>query len=153
MTGAELEDNSNLTLKGLSARSSACEQRVEEQFKSLRQMIENLVPNNNKDRDDSRNNRDDGLNLSRHTRQQDDNLKHHTFHTQCSVNKVCKLIDNESRENIVSRALVNHLKLSTEPHPNSYNKCQIDKRSSIKVIEICHVPISIEKFYQELCCL
>jgi len=64
MTSAERESNSDLTLKGLSARSSACEQRVEEQFKSLRQMIENLVPNNNKDRDDSRNNRDDGLNLS-----------------------------------------------------------------------------------------
>ena len=123
MTGAERESNRDLTLRGLSARSSACKQRVEKQFKSLRQMIENLVLNNGKDRDDSRNNRDDDLNLSRHTCQQDDNLKHHIFHTQCSVNKVCKLIDNESRENIVSRALVNHLKFSTEPHPNSYNNC------------------------------
>ena len=45
---------------------------------------------------------------------------HQNFHAQCYVNKdVCNfIIDNGICENIAFRALVNHLKLSTEPHPN-----------------------------------
>ena len=40
------------------------------------------------------------------------------------MNKVYNLIiDNRSYENMVSRALVDHLKLETEPHPLPYNIC------------------------------
>ena len=41
--------------------------------------------------------------------------KYKFFFAQCVINKVSKLV------NIVSRALVNHLKLLTKPYPNSYN--------------------------------
>jgi len=97
MAGAEREDNSDLTLKSLSARFDACEWRVEYQFQTLHQTIENLGLNSNKNCDCGRNNRADGLNLSRPTHQRDD-LKHHNFYAQCSVNKkVGKfIIDNGS---------------------------------------------------------
>ena len=49
----------------------------------------------------------------------------------------------------MSRALVNHLKLKTEPHPHPYTIGQIKKGSSINVTDLCHIPISIGKYYQD----
>ena len=64
--------------------------------------------------------------------------------------KVCNLInDNESCKNIVFRALVDYLKLKTESHPHPYTIGQIKNDLSIKVIDLCHIPISIGKFYQD----
>jgi len=51
---------------------------------------------------------------------------------------------------MVSRTLVNHLKLETEPHPHPYIIGRIKKGSSIKVTDLCHVPISIGKYYQDI---
>jgi len=118
MVGAEHEDNSDFTLKDFAPRFDACEWRFEEQFQSLHKVIKSLNLNNNKDRDSGKNNRVDDLSLSRPIQQQDDDLKPYIFHAQCSIHKkVCKLIiNNVSHENIFSKVLVSHLKLSTEPH-------------------------------------
>ena len=72
------------------------------------------------------------------------------FYSRCSVkSNVCTLIIvNESYENIISRAL-DYLKLETEPHSQSYTIGWIKKGLSIKVTDLCHVLISIDKFYQD----
>ena len=79
----------------------------------------------------------------------DNTQQHQIFYVRCSVkSKVCDLIiDNESYENIVSRALVDYLKLETKPHPHLYTIGLIKNGSSIKVTDLCHVSISIGKFY------
>ncbi|XP_019168246.1 PREDICTED: uncharacterized protein LOC109163967 [Ipomoea nil] len=73
------------------------------------------------------------------------------FRAYCSIlGKVCKLIvDNGSCDNIVSRSLVQHLNLRTEPHPRSYKLGWIKEGPSVSVTEICHVPISIGKSYED----
>ena len=49
----------------------------------------------------------------------------------------------------MSRALVDQLQLETEPHPHPYNIDWIKKGPSIKVTNLCHIPISIDKFYHD----
>ena len=64
---------------------------------------------------------------------------------------MCNLvIDNRSCENIVSSALVDYLKLETEPHTHLYTIGWIKKGSSIKIIDLCYIPISIGKYYQDI---
>ena len=61
MAHAGRAGNSDLTFKTLSRRFDACQRRVKEQLQSLCQVIKNLGLNNNKDCDDGKINRFDGL--------------------------------------------------------------------------------------------
>jgi len=44
---------------------------------------------------------------------------------------------------------VDYLKLKTELHPQYYIIDWIKKSLSIKVADLCRIPISIDKFYQD----
>ena len=44
---------------------------------------------------------------------------------------------------------MNYLKLETEPQPHHYTIGWVKKNLSIKITDLCHVPISIDKFYQD----
>jgi len=45
---------------------------------------------------------------------------------------------------------VDYLKLEAKPHLHPYTIGRIKKDLSIKVIDRCHVPISIGKYYQDI---
>nr|GMC90377.1 zf-CCHC domain-containing protein [Ipomoea batatas] len=77
--------------------------------------------------------------------------RNNIFRAYCSVlGKVCKLIvDNGSCDNIVSKALVQYLGLPTEPHPKPYKLGWIKEGPSVVVTEICRIPISIGKSYED----
>ena len=77
--------------------------------------------------------------------------RHQNIYSRYSVNnKVCNLIIyNGSCENIVSRALVDYLKLEIEQHPQPYTNGLIKKGRSIKITNLCHVPYSTAKLYQD----
>ena len=81
----------------------------------------------------------------------DTTQRHQIFCSRCSVkDKVCNLIiDNRSCENIIFRALLDHLKLEIKPHHHPYDIGWIKKSPCIKVTYLCYVPISIRKFYQD----
>ncbi|GJV57599.1 putative nucleotidyltransferase, ribonuclease H [Tanacetum coccineum] len=74
------------------------------------------------------------------------------FQTKCLVKeKICSIIiDGGSCENLVSKALVKAFKLPTEPHPSPYQIGWIKKGPTLKVTEICKVPLAIGKHYNEL---
>jgi len=77
--------------------------------------------------------------------------RHQILYSRCSVkSKVCNLvIDNKSCENIVFKALVDYLKVETEPHRHPCIIGWIKKGPSIQVINLYHVLILIGKFYQD----
>jgi len=77
--------------------------------------------------------------------------RHQIFYSRYSVkDKVCNLIiDNESCENVVSRALVDHLRLEIKPHHYPYDIGWIEQGPRIKVTDLRQVPIFIGKYYQD----
>ncbi|GKC54072.1 transposon ty3-I gag-pol polyprotein, partial [Tanacetum coccineum] len=82
----------------------------------------------------------------------DSSQKNKIFQTKCLVKEnICSIIiDGGSCENLVSKALVKAFKLQTKPHPNPYQIGWIKKGPTLKVTEICKVPLAIGKHYNEL---
>ncbi|GJW00070.1 transposon ty3-I gag-pol polyprotein [Tanacetum coccineum] len=82
----------------------------------------------------------------------DSSQRNKIFQTKCLVKeKICSIIiDGGSYENLVSKVLVKPFKLPTEPYPNPYQIGWIKKGSTLKVTEICKVPLAIGKHYNEL---
>ena len=78
----------------------------------------------------------------------DTTQRHQIFYSKCLVkDKICNLIiDNKNCENILFRALLNHLELEMMPHHPPYTIGWIKKGPCIKVIDLCHVPIFIGEF-------
>ena len=72
------------------------------------------------------------------------------FRTCGTINdKACNvIIDSSSSKNIVFKALVDVMRLSMKKHPAPYRIGWIKKRTKTGVIEMCHVPFSIEKIYK-----
>nr|GEU51937.1 RNA-directed DNA polymerase, eukaryota, reverse transcriptase zinc-binding domain protein [Tanacetum cinerariifolium] len=71
------------------------------------------------------------------------------FQTKCLVKKeICSIIiDRGSCKNLVSKALIKGFKILTEPHPSPYQIGWIKKGPTLKVTEICKVPLAIGKHY------
>ena len=62
------------------------------------------------------------------------------------------IIDIGKCENIISREVVNLLKLLVEKHPNPYTIGWIKAAEKIEVKERCKVPFSIGKYRDEVYC-
>nr|GMD37694.1 transposon Ty3-I Gag-Pol polyprotein [Ipomoea batatas] len=62
----------------------------------------------------------------------------------CEFNEETEIAEEE-----VSKALVQYLGLPTEPHPKPYKLRWIKEGPSVVVIEICRIPISIGKSYED----
>ncbi|GJS12075.1 hypothetical protein Tco_0368871 [Tanacetum coccineum] len=82
----------------------------------------------------------------------DSSQRNKIFQTKCLVmEKICFIIiDEGSYKNLVSKALVKAFKLPTEPYPNPYQIGWIKKGPALKVTEICKVPLTIGKHYNQL---
>ena len=76
-----------------------------------------------------------------------DNQRNKIFRTRGTINdKICNvIIDSGSTENIVFKALVDVMGLSTENHPTPYRIGWIKKGTETRVTEVCRVPFSIGK--------
>nr|GEZ72114.1 putative nucleotidyltransferase, ribonuclease H [Tanacetum cinerariifolium] len=82
----------------------------------------------------------------------DSSKRNKIFQTKCLVkeNIYSIIIHGRSCGNLVSKALVKAFKLPTERHFNPYQIGWIQKWPTLKVTEICIVPLAIEKHYNEL---
>ena len=87
-------------------------------------------------------------------KKEEDLQRHNIFKTRCTVSqRVCDLIiDSGSSENIVSKTMVDKLKLSTQPHPSPYRIGWIKDVGETKVTEQCRIPFSIGKYKDEVLC-
>ena len=84
-------------------------------------------------------------------RQESPSQRHNIFRTRCTINrKVCDvIIYSGSCENIAYKALVQALKLKSEPHPTLYKIAWIKKGAKTHVNEVCRVPFSTDKYYKD----
>ncbi|KAJ4719082.1 RNA-directed DNA polymerase [Melia azedarach] len=83
-------------------------------------------------------------------KREEETQRNKIFRTKGTIkNKVYKvIIDSGSSENIVSKALVNTLKLPTKKHLSPYKIGWIKKRTETRVTEVCKLPFSIGKFHK-----
>ena len=74
-------------------------------------------------------------------KQKDDTQHHQLFKTRCTINnKLFELIiDSGSFENIISRKVVNVLKLRVKKHPNPHSIGWITAAEKIEVKDCCKV--------------
>ena len=81
----------------------------------------------------------------------DTTQRHQIFYSRCSVkDKICNfIIDNVSCENIISKALVDYLKLDTKMHSHPCDIGWIKQGLHINITYLCQVPISIGKHHQD----
>ena len=87
------------------------------------------------------------------TVQEDDRwLRHNIFRTYClSHRKKCILMtDSGSCENMVSKVMVEKLKLSCERHPKPYKVSWFKKGREIMVTQRSKVKFSIGKYEDEI---
>lgn len=75
--------------------------------------------------------------------------RHTIFLTRCTISgKVCDIvIDGGSTENLISQKVVAKLGLPTQAHPHPYHIGWIRKDNTVKVTEVCKVPLSIGSRY------
>ncbi|GJT69452.1 putative ribonuclease H-like domain-containing protein [Tanacetum coccineum] len=80
--------------------------------------------------------------------------RHNIFRTWCVFyeNIFNVIIDNRSTKNIVSRDIVQRLKLPTEKHPNPYRIGWIKSVGKINITKRCKVPFTIGKYKDEVVC-
>ena len=84
----------------------------------------------------------------------DETQHHKLFSTRCTVQgSLCDLIiDSGSRENIISKDVVERLQLEVENHPNPYAIRWIKEVGAFRVHECCKVSFSIGKYNDEVYC-
>lgn len=72
--------------------------------------------------------------------------QHNLFRTRCTVEHEIfdVVIDGESHENFITRAIVHQLNLATEKHPLPYNL------GKFKVTKCCRISFSIGKYKDEM---
>ncbi|KAI4340740.1 hypothetical protein MLD38_025549 [Melastoma candidum] len=85
------------------------------------------------------------------TPSREDNQRESIFHIKCTIDgKVCLVIvDSGSRPNVVSRTMVEKLKLPIEAHPHPYRQQWLNKESYVRVTQRARVPFSIGKSYKD----
>ena len=78
-------------------------------------------------------------------------LRHNIFRTYCvsSRKKHVLMIDSGSVENIVSKVMVDKLKLSCDRHPKPYKVSWFEKGGEVIVSHRCKIKFSIGKFEDE----
>ena len=78
-------------------------------------------------------------------------LRTNIFRTRCtSGGKVCQVIvDSGSFENMVSKEMVDKLKLCCETNPHPYRISWFKKKNEVTINERCLINISIGKTYKD----
>ncbi|KAK2992615.1 hypothetical protein RJ640_015971 [Escallonia rubra] len=85
---------------------------------------------------------------------EEDPQKHNLFRTRCYTHQIFfeVIIDSGNSENIVSRQVIERLKLPTEKHPTPYKIGWIQVAGEIRVTKRCRISFTIGKYKDEVLC-